>query len=181
MSPKFSKREREAINLRRFYAISQIEYCYNFIFRRNFPIRRLFQRSCELGFFLLSADKVSHIFGWRVNKFFRGKLQTILERMDQGHHTLRAYFKNSFVKQYEKFRTFLRMEVCSNDLTDLRVKKSLHNLPLVQEASQRIIDRFAGLQTSAIDVHFDFPLFQRLALPITCGKTIIAGIKIHET
>ena len=29
------------------YAISQIEYCRNFIFRRNFPIHKLFERSCE--------------------------------------------------------------------------------------------------------------------------------------
>src|SRR5271166_3002915 len=33
----------------RFYAISQIEYCRNFIFKRNFPIHKLFERSCELG------------------------------------------------------------------------------------------------------------------------------------
>ena len=181
VSPKFSKREREAMNLRRFYAISQIEYCQNFVFRRNFPIRRLFQRSCELGFFLLSADKVSHIFGWRVTRRLRGKLQTVLDRVLQGHHTLRAYYKNSFVKQYEKFRTFLRLEVCSNHLPDLRVRKSLHSLPLVRDVSRQIIDRFAQLQASAIDVHFDFPLLQRLARPITHGKTRIAGIKIHDT
>jgi hypothetical protein len=49
VGPKFSKREQHAMNLRRFYAISQIEYCHNFVFRRNFPIRKLFERSCELG------------------------------------------------------------------------------------------------------------------------------------
>jgi len=178
---KFSIRERKAMNLRRFYAISQIEYCHNFIFRRNFPIRRLFQRSCELGIFGLTASKVSHIFGWRVTRHFRGKLQTVLERLDQAHHTLRAYFKNSFIKQYEKLRTFLRMEVCSNHLPDLRVKKSLENLHLVREISQGIIDRFAGMQAQALNVHFDFSLLQKLALPITKTNTRIAGIKIHDT
>jgi len=33
------QRERAAMNLRRFYAVSQIEYCRNFIFKRNFPHR----------------------------------------------------------------------------------------------------------------------------------------------
>jgi hypothetical protein len=168
------------MNLRRFYAISQIEYCHNFIFHRNFPIRRLFQRSCELGIFGLTASKVSHIFGWRVTRQFRGKLQTVLEHLDQAHHTVRAYFKNSFIKQYEKLRTFLRMEVCSNHLPDLRVKKSLENLQLVRETSQGIIDRFAGMQAQALNVHFDFPLLQKLALPITKTNTRIAGIKIHD-
>jgi len=32
LGPKFSKRERKAMNLRRFYAFCQVEYCLNFIF-----------------------------------------------------------------------------------------------------------------------------------------------------
>lgn len=181
VGPKFSKRERRLMNLRRFYAMSQIEYCHNFIFRQNFPILKVFQRSCELGFFTLSASKVSSIFGYQITRRFKGKLHTVLERLDQAHHTFRAYFKNSFVKQYEKFRTFLRMEVCSNHTPDLRVRKSLANLALIREKAIGILDRFAGLQAHALNVHFDFPLLQRLALPITCANTRIAGIKIHDT
>ena len=60
------------------------------------------------------------------------------------------------------------------------MKKSLQNLPLVRKVSGQIIDRFAELQASAIDVHFDFPLLQRLALPITHGGTRMAVIKIHD-
>jgi hypothetical protein len=40
------------LNLSRFYAISQIKYfkyCRNCIFKRNFPIHKLFERSCEFG------------------------------------------------------------------------------------------------------------------------------------
>ena len=181
VGPKFSKRERQKMNLRRFYAISQIEYCQNFIFRRNFPIRKLFERSCELSFFSMTADKISNIFGWRITRKFKGKLQTILERTDQAHHTFRAYFKNSFVKQYEKLRTFLRMEICSNNLPDLRIKKSLEHLDKVRETSKVILDRFAEIQSRSLNAHFDFPLLQRLALPITCGNTRIAGIKIQDT
>src|SRR5438445_13163794 len=32
-----------------------------------------------------------------------------------------------------------------------------------------------------LNVHVDFPLFQRLALPIAVGRTRIPGIKIHDT
>jgi len=180
VGPKFSKRERKAMNLSRFYAMSQIEYCHNFIFRRNFPIQKLFKRCCELSFFIMAADKVSNIFGWRITKSFNGKLQTVLDRIDQAHHTFRAYYKRSFVKQYEKFRTFLRMEICSNHTPDLRVKKSLKNLPLFRQASIETMARFAGVQANVLNVHFDFPLLQRLAQPVTEGNCRIAGIKIHE-
>jgi hypothetical protein len=32
-------------------------------------------------------------------------------------------FKHAFVKQYEKFSTFLGHEICSNNLSDFRLKK----------------------------------------------------------
>jgi len=40
LGPKFSKHERAHMNLSRFYAIAQIEYCRNFIFKRHFPSTR---------------------------------------------------------------------------------------------------------------------------------------------
>ena len=40
------------------------------------------------------------------------------------------------------------------------------------------MDRFARLQAQWSNVHVDFPLLQRMALPIVTGY---AGIKIHET
>src|SRR5882672_5224519 len=44
-----------------------------------------------------------------------------------------------------------------------------------------ITDRFAGFEAESLNVHVDFPLFQRLALPIVSGKTKIPGIKIQDT
>jgi hypothetical protein len=44
-----------------------------------------------------------------------------------------------------------------------------------------ITDRFAGFEAQSLNVHVDFPLFQRMALPVTAGRTKIAGIKIHDT
>ena len=111
----------------------------------------------------------------------KGKLNTTLDKLEHGRHTLRAYFKNSFVKQYEKFRTFLRQEVCSNDLKDFRFKKSLEHLPYVRQVFSAITERFTSLQAQTLNVHVDFPLFQRLALPIMSGQSKIAGIKIHDT
>src|SRR5450432_4914327 len=68
LGPKFSKKERTKLNLSRFYAIAQIEYCRNFIFKRHFPIHRLFERSCELGLWRLTGDKIAAIFGTRLNR-----------------------------------------------------------------------------------------------------------------
>jgi hypothetical protein len=181
LGPKFSKRERLAINLSRFYALTQVEYCRNFIFKRNFPIRKIFERSCEIGLWRMTGHKISQVFGQRLTKRLRGKLYTTLERIDHGHHIFRAYFKNSFIKQYEKFSTFLRNEICSNNLKDLGLKKGLENLKAVRQRFQIITDRFAGFQAEWLNVHTDFSLLERLARPIQKGSTRVAGIKIHDT
>lgn len=181
LGPKFSRREREAMNLSRFYAVAQIEYCRNFIFKRRFPIHKLFERGCEIGLWRLSAHKIAEIFGLRLTKLLRGKLNTTLEQIEHGHHVFRAYWKNSFVKQYEKFSTFLRNEVCSNNLTDFGLRKGLDHLREAREVFLAVTDRFAGYQAQWLNVHVDFPLLQRIALPIRVGAARVPGIKIHDT
>ena len=181
LGPKFSAKERKQLNLSRFYAISQIEYCRNFIFRRNFPIRKLFERSCELGLWRLTANKIAAIFGSRLHRRHRGKLATVIDQIEHGHHVFRAYFKSAFLKQYEKFSTFLRNELCSNNLSDFGLKKSLDHLDAVRQTFQAVTDRFAGFQAEWLNVHVDFPLLQRIALPIAVGSVRYPGIKIHDT
>jgi hypothetical protein len=44
-----------------------------------------------------------------------------------------------------------------------------------------VTDRLADLQADLLNVHVDFPLFQRLALPVSAGKSKIPGIKIQDT
>jgi hypothetical protein len=180
LGPKFSTKERKLLNLSRFYAIAQIEYCRNFIFKRHFPIHKLFERSCELGLWRLTADKITEIFGTRLNRRMRGKLATVIDRIEHGHHVFRAYFKNAFLKQYEKFATFLRNELVSNNLADFQLKKGLDHLHAVRERFQDITGRFAGFQAQWLNVHVDFPFLQRLALPITVGTVRYPGIKIHD-
>jgi hypothetical protein len=181
LGPKFSAKERKKLNLSRFYAISQIEYCRNFIFKRNFPIHKLFERSCELGLWRLTANKIAAIFGSRLHRRHRGKLATVIDQIEHGHHVFRAYFKSAFLKQYEKFSTFLRNELCSNNLSDFGLKKGLDHLDAVRQTFQAITDRFAGFQAQWLNVHVDFPLLQRIALPITIGSVRYPGIKLHDT
>jgi hypothetical protein len=180
LGPKFSAHERKQMNLSRFYSIAQIEYCRNFIFKRNFPIHKIFERGCELGLWRLTAHKISEIFGVRLTPQLPGKLANVIEQVEHGHHVFRAYFKHAFLKQYEKFLTFLRNEICSNNLSDFGLKKGLDHLDAVRQKFQAITDHFATHQAQWLNVHVDFPLLQRVALPITVGSVRYPGIKIHD-
>src|SRR6516164_7609053 len=181
LGPKFSKKDRAAIPLRREYSLNQVEYSRNFVFRRSFPIHKIFERSAELGVFCLTADKIAQIFGVRKHKRLRGKLHSMLEKLDHGHHVLRIYCKSLVARMYEKFFTFLRLEICVNRLKDLGLNKRLQNLDALRKKLVAVTDRLVDFEGELLNVHVDFPLFQRLALPVASGKSKIPGIKIHDT
>ena len=82
---------------------------------------------------------------------------------------------------YEKFATFLRLEICVNRLKDLGLKKGLENLKPLRSTLAALTDRLAGFEAELLNVHVDFPLFQRLALPIQAGRGKIPGIKLQDT
>ena len=180
LGPKFSKADRQAINLKRHYSMQQVEYCRNLIFRRNSPIHKIFERSCDLGLLRMLPDKITQIFGFRIHKRLPGRLQTVLEKVEHGHHVFRACGKNAVLRMYEKFTTFLRLEALSNNLRDFGLKKSLDNLEIVREKLAAVTDRFAAFEAEALNLHVDFPLFQRMALPIQSGRTRVPGIKLHD-
>jgi len=180
LGPKFSKKERSQMSFSRFYAIAQIEYCRNFIFKRHFPIHKIFERSCEIGLWRMTAQRISEIFGMRLTKKLRGKLATVIEQIEHGHHVFRVNFKNALLRQYEKFSRFLRNELLSNNLNDFGLRKGLDHLDAVRQKFQTITNRFAGFQAQALNVHVDFPLLQRLALPVTIGTVRYPGIRIQD-
>jgi hypothetical protein len=83
------------MSLRRFYALNHGEYCRNFILKRHFPIRGIFERSCEIGLWRMIADEISQVFGQRVGRRLKGKLNTALEQIEHGRHIFSAYWKSA--------------------------------------------------------------------------------------
>jgi hypothetical protein len=86
-----------------------------------------------------------------------------LEKIEHGHHVFRAYWKNtSNTKSSPPF-----CEVCSNNLRDFGLKKGLEHLAEVRRTCLGVLDRFATLQTSALNVHVEFPSFSAVPNPCT--------------
>ena len=178
--PKFSRHERDSMDLHRYYFINQIEYALNLIFKRNKSIHTIFERSCDLGLARIGLKRIANIFGWRITRRTKGKHQVVLDEMEHGHHVLRAYSRNSFVKQYEKHNTFLRIETCSNNLKDFNQKKALEHLPDVAAKLQGVNDRFADTQAESLNVELDCDLLEELAQPRFLKSQKMAGIRIDN-
>jgi hypothetical protein len=70
------------------------------------------------------------------------------------------------VKQYEKLSPILRNEICSNNLSDLGLKKGLERLAAARQKFLAVADRFGAFQAERLNVRADFPL--RIAPQSSC-------------
>jgi len=84
-----SVKERKRVKLSRFYAISQIEYCRNFIFKRNFPIHKLFERRLRARTVAADSPQDCEI-SRPPTPQAAGKLATVIDQIEHGHPRLSA-------------------------------------------------------------------------------------------
>src|ERR1039457_1683528 len=77
-------------------------------------------KSCEIGLWRLAAHRISEIFGVRLNKRLHGKLTTVIDQIEHGHHVFRAYWKNGFDQGEAAWLTLSSDKVCGS--SSLRAK-----------------------------------------------------------
>ena len=180
LAPRFSARERAACQLHYQWSVAQIEFARDVIFQRRARLRDLFQRAVEIGVALGGATQTRHIFGRHINRRYRGKLETVLERRDEGFPVLRSYYKSSYVKQYEKGNLLLRTETCLNDTYHLDIGRKLANLPALKQRLAATTDRYLEQQAELLDSTIDTGALAKLAAPVTAGSRRVPGIKLHD-
>src|SRR4051812_26089826 len=61
---------------------SQVEFCDNLIFRRRAALDKLGERLLDANRTIGQPNKITMIFGRRITKHYRGKLQTEIADMD---------------------------------------------------------------------------------------------------
>ena len=78
-------------------------------------------------------------------------------------------------------RRVVAIEVLSNRLKDFGLNKGLETLEAVRRRLAEVSARYTAFEAESLHTPIDFPLFQRLALPIQLGRSRVPGIKIHDT
>jgi len=180
LTPRFSDREREAINPVYRYSIAQIELATDVIFKRAAPLRALFQRAVDIGLLLGGADQATHLFGRRINRRYQGKLQTVLDRRNEGQPVLRSYYQTSFAKLYVRSYRLLRAETCINNTYHLGIGRRLENLPALTERMATTNRRYLDWQAELLDSTVDTGQLAELTQPTLVGRRRIPGIKLHD-
>jgi hypothetical protein len=76
-TPFFTERERKQAGCQHRLFFSQIEYCDNLIFHRRTALDKLGDRLLDANRTIGQPDKITVIFGRKITKHYRGKLQRL--------------------------------------------------------------------------------------------------------
>ena len=180
--PFFTAQERRehACWHRLFFA--QVEYCDNLIFRRRAALDKLGERLLDSNRDIGKPNKLTVIFGRKINRRYHGKLQTEIEDLDLGNPVMRSYYKNGFAKHYVRDHDVLRFETATNDVKkDYDINKSVENLAALREKLQGITERYQNVQQDILETFLDRGELRKLGEPtlLANGKRI-PGLKLDH-
>lgn len=181
LTPFFTARERQESGCRHRLFFSQVEFCDNLIFRRRAALDKLGERLFDANRTIGQPNKITTIFGRRISKHYRGKLQTEIEDMDLPNPVIRSHYGNGFVKQYVRDHLMLRTETASNNVNDYGVNKSVENLLSLRNALSAINDNYLNIQQDILETFIDRGELRQLAEPtITPMGKRIPGLKLDH-
>jgi hypothetical protein len=181
LTPFFTAREREQAGCRHRLFFAQVEFCDNLIFDRRAALDRLGERLLDANRTIGQPNKITTIFGRKVTKLYRGKLQTEIEDMDLPNPVIRSHYKNGFIKQYVRDHLILRTEAASNNVNDYGVKKAVEHLPALRDSLSTINDNYLNVQQDILETFIDRGQLRKLAEPtITSAGKRIPGLKLDH-
>lgn len=180
-TPFITDRERKQAGCQHRLFFSQVEYCDNLIFHRRAAVDELTERLLDLNRSIGQPKKITMIFGRKVTKEYKGKLQTVIEDLDLPNPVIRSHYGHGFAKQYVRDDRILRTEPATNNVYDYGVKKDVENLPLLRERMSGIIDNYHNVQQDVLETFVDRGQLRKLAEPtiLPNGKRI-PGLKLDH-
>jgi len=180
-TPFFTERERKQGGCQHRLFFAQVEYCDNLIFRRRAALDEMGERLLDANRTIGQPNKITVIFGRRITKQYRGKLQTVIEDLNLPNPVIRSHHGNGFLKQYVRDHVLLRTEPASNNVADYGVKKAVENLPQLRTKISAVIDNYHNVQQDILETFIDRGQLRKLAQPTVLpnGKRI-PGLKLDH-
>jgi hypothetical protein len=180
--PFFQAKERRESGCWHQLFFAQVEYCENLIFRQRAALDELGDRLLDANRNIGRPDKLTVIFGRRINKQYNGKLQTEIEDMHLGNPVMRSYYKNGFAKHYVRDHDVLRIEAATNNIKkDYDINKGVENLAALREKLRGITTRYQDVQQDILETFLDRGELRSLGQPTVLdnGKRV-PGLKLDH-
>ncbi len=181
LTPFFTEKERKRCGCQHRLFFSQVEFCNNLVYRRRAGLEALSERLLDANRTVGQPDKLTVIFGHRITRRYRGKLQTVIEDLNLPNPVIRSHYKKGFIKQYVRDERILRTESATNDVTDYGVKKAVENLPKLREKLHAITENYLDVQQDILETFVDRGQLKKLAEPnISPNGKRIPGLKLDH-
>jgi hypothetical protein len=181
LTPFFTANERQHAGCQHRLFFSQVEFCDNLIFRRRAALDKLGERLLDANRTIGQPDKITVIFGRKITKHYRGKLQTEIEDMNLPNPVIRSHYANGFIKQYVRDHLILRTEPASNNVKDYGVNKAVENLSVLRNTLSAITDNYLKVQQDILETFIDRGELRKLAQPtITSTGKRVPGLKLDN-
>lgn len=165
LTPFFTPTERRQAACQHRFFFAQVEYCDNLIFHRRTALDALGERLFDANRTIGQPTKLATIFGRKVTKRYRGKLETLIEDLDLPNPVIRSYYHDGSIKQYVRDHLLLRTEPTSNNVTDFRVSKAIDSLPQLRQSMATVTDRYLTIQQDILETFVDRGQLRHLAEP----------------
>lgn len=180
-TPYITDNERRHAGCQHRLFFAQVEYCDNLIFHRRAAVEELTQRLLDLNRNIGQPKKITTIFGRKVTKEYKGKLQSVIEDLDLPNPVIRSHYGHGFAKQYVRDDRLLRTEPATNNVYDYGVKKDVENLPQLRERMSEIIDNYHDVQQDVMETFIDRGQLLKLAEPtVLSNGRRIPGLKLDH-
>jgi len=99
-TPFITDQERKQAGCQHRLFFSQVEYCDNLIFHRRAAVDEVTQRLLDLNRNIGQPNKITTIFGRKVTKEYKGKLQSVIEDLDLPNPVIRSHYGHGFAKLF---------------------------------------------------------------------------------
>jgi len=180
-TPFFTARERAQAGCQHRLFFAQVEFCDNLVFNRRAALDKLGERLLDANRTIGQPNKITTIFGRKITRFYRGKLQTEIADMHLPNPVIRSHYRHGFIKQYVRDHLILRTEATTNDVTDYRVNKAVEHLPTLRDKLCAINDNYLDVQQDILETFVDRGQLRGLAEPtITPSGKRIPGLKLDH-
>lgn len=180
-TPFFTPEERKHAGCQHRLFFAQVEYCDNLIFRRRAALDQLGERLLDANRTIGQPNKITVIFGRKVTKKYRGKLQTEIEDMDLPNPVIRSHYRNGFIKQYVRDHLLLRTEPATNNVHDYGVGKAVENLPQLRDKMASIADHYLNVQQDILESFLNGEELRKLSQPtVLANGRRIPGLKLDH-
>lgn len=180
-TPFFTPSERREAACQHRLFLTQVEYCDNLIFHRRAALDALGERLFDANRTIGQPTKLAAIFGRKVTKRYRGKLETLIEDLDLPNPVIRSYYRDGSIKQYVRDHLLLRTEATSNNVVDFGVPKAVAAVSQLRPAMAAVVDRYLTVQQDILETFVDRGQLRQLAEPtrLPSGRRI-PGLKLDH-